>query len=171
MKKSAKQQNRKKKRRSRSAARRSIKDMLRFLPIAAPLIMTAFIYMWQHTRANIVGAPVEKLRARKMALIKQNDSIRVQIEKLQAPGRIESIAQKKLGMIAPQEYRLIALDEPMRPPGVELERNAVADADMQTSREPERRFGFLKPGFLKKKREPGSAPEKTASTQTGRQSG
>ncbi len=65
---------------------------------------------------NIESISIENLRARRNDLIKQNDSLRLRIEKLQAPARIESIAYKKLGMISPQERHIITLDEPLEPP-------------------------------------------------------
>jgi len=106
----------KKKRRSRSAARKSLKSLLPYLPFVAPIVITLFIYMWLHTRMNIIGMPTKRLRDQKKELIKQNDYLLLRIEELQAPARIEAIARRKLGMITPQEYRLVALDEPMQPP-------------------------------------------------------
>ncbi|MBI4831829.1 MAG: cell division protein FtsL, partial [Candidatus Lindowbacteria bacterium] len=106
----------KRKRRAKSLTRRHLKNTLRYLPFAGPLIITAFIYTWQHTRLNIVGLPIESLRAKRTEIVKQNDSIRLRIEKLQAPQRIEAIAHEKLGMSLPQTWQVVALDQPMEPP-------------------------------------------------------
>lgn len=117
--KSARQQNpsaKKRKRRPRSITRRNLKNLLRFLPVIAPLLITAFIYTWQHTRMSIVGAPVEGLRADRTDLIKHNDSIRLRIEQLQAPARIETIAREKLGMVSPEKWQVVTLDHPTQPP-------------------------------------------------------
>ncbi|UCD58699.1 MAG: cell division protein FtsL [Candidatus Hydrogenedentota bacterium] len=135
---------RKKKRRPRSVARRNLKNSLRFLPITALLIMTAFIYAWQHTRMNIVGLPIESLRAKKADLVKQNDSIRLRIERLQAPARIESIAREKLGMISPERWQVVALDGPMQPPDEAVETDRRTGQGFSFSRRPAGPFGFLK---------------------------
>jgi cell division protein FtsL len=104
----------KKKRRPRSLVRRNLKNWLRYLPYILPLIITAFIYAWLHTRLTIVTLPVKSLRNQKTDLNKQNDSIRYCIEQLQDPRRIESIARKKLGMVSPENWQVVALEEPLR---------------------------------------------------------
>lgn len=171
MKKSEKKKGRKKKRRASNAARHNLKNMLRFLPLIAPLTITAFIYMWQHTRINIVGLPLETLRAKKVELVKQNDSFRLRIEQLQAPARIESIAREKLGMISPQKYQLVALDEPMQPPEGTVAESRRAEPRAPTMRQSAGLFEFLKIGFLKKRGKFGSASRETASSEAARKSG
>ena len=134
----------KKKRRPKSATLRNLKNWLRFLPIIAPIVMTAFIYTWQHTRMNIVGLPIENLRAQERELLRQNDSIRLRIERLQAPARIESIARKKLGMISPGKWQVIALDQPARPPVRVIETDPRADYNFVSRKKTVGLFGILK---------------------------
>ncbi len=139
-----KQKKKKKKRRPKSVIRHYLKNSLPFVPMIAPLILTVFIYAWLHTRITIVGQPLENLRAERRDLIKHNDSLRLRIEQLQAPARIESIAREKLGMISPEKWQVVALDEPIRPPEVILE----TDSEVREIAAPDRTstllFGFLK---------------------------
>lgn len=100
--------------------------------------------MWQHTRLNIVGLPIESLRARKMDLIKQNDSIRLRIEQLQAPQRIETIAHEKLGMSSPETWQVVALDQPMRAPRSAGETIRRAEGQLPPVEKPAKLLGFLK---------------------------
>lgn len=114
-----KENTRKKKRRPKNSQRQILKKTLRFLPFLAPLLLTAFLYAWLYTRMNIVGLPIEELRDTKRNLIKQNESIHLRIEQLQAPARIESIARNKLGMVSLEKWQVVALDEPLQPPDEE----------------------------------------------------
>lgn len=134
----------KKKRRPKSVVRRNLKNSLRLLPAGVLLIVTAFIYTWQHTRMNIVGIPIEELRAKRRDLIKQNDSIRLRIEQLQAPARIESIARDKLGMVSPQKWQVVTLNEPTRPPEAVPETNRMAERRHPSANKSAGLFGFLK---------------------------
>jgi len=161
-----KQNSQKKKRRSKSKSRRNLKQSLRFLPIILPLILTAFIYMWQHTRMNIVSISIEKLQTKRRDLIKQNDSIRLRIEQLQAPARIESIARKKLGMISPEKRHVVALDEPSQPSRRAVESTQLVDERVSSS---QKSAGLFR--FLKKRGSSGSISQKHSSPETARQSG
>jgi cell division protein FtsB len=118
----------KKKRRSKSVTRRNIKYIFRFLPFILPPVITAFIYTWLYTRTNIVALPVEGLRAQKTELMKRNDALRVNIEQLQDPRRIEIIAHEKLGMISPNIWQVIVLDKPVRAPETAVQ---LADSPVQ----------------------------------------
>jgi cell division protein FtsL len=161
----------KKKKRANNTLRRHLKALLPFMPYIIPLIITAFIYMWLYTSMNIKAMPIAQLKKQKQELIKQNDSIRLQIEELQANERIESIARTKLGMTSPEGYSLVALDEPMRPPGiVHLEPHPVAQ-DLQANKGSEGLFGFLTIGSLNKGEKHTGALIETASEQVARQSG
>ena len=144
MKTASKEKSRTKKRRTKSITRRNLKNWLRLLPVIAPIVTTAFIYTWQHTRMTIVGLPIEELRAKKDELTRQNDSIRLHIERLQAPARIESIARKKLGMISPETWQVIALEQPVRPPRTVGETYRRADSDLVSGKKMVGRYGILK---------------------------
>jgi cell division protein FtsL len=170
VKKNAKKTSKKKKR-PNNAARRNLKAMLPFLPFIIPLIITAFIYMWLYTSMNIRAMPIAELKKEKRELVKQNDSIRLEIEELQANGRIESIARKKLGMAPPEGYSLVALDEPMRPPGtINVEPHPSAQR-LQANKGSEGIFGFFKIGSLNEGGKHTGVPQDSASEQAARQSG
>jgi hypothetical protein len=100
--------------------------------------------MWQHTRINIISLSIEKLRSKKQDMVKQNDSIHLRIEQLQAPARIESIARKKLGMISPQKRHVIALDDLLQPLEQVVERNQLVDQKLSSRQESAGLFEFLK---------------------------
>jgi cell division protein FtsB len=146
---------RRKKRRSRSFARKNLKQSLRLLPFLLPAIFTAFIYTWLYTRTNIVALPIEGLRNEKASLLKHNDSLRLKIEQLQAPYRIEAIARNKLGMISPEVWQVVVLDKPVRAP----ERAAQMAANAQP---------LKSNGLLGSLRVPSDNPKRIASQETGR---
>ena len=176
MKKGAKTKTKKKagKRRSRGSARPNLRAILPFLPILGPPVITAFIYMWLYTHMNIISIPTKDLRDQREKLIKHNDSIRLRVEQLQAPARIESIAREKLGMISPQEYRLVALDEPMQPPEDFPREPRLAENDPQASGRLEGLFGFLdteSSGSANRDKELTGALQDAAEDEPARQSG
>jgi cell division protein FtsL len=169
------QKKRRKKRKARNTARQSIKALLPLLPFIAPIVATAFVYMWIYTSMNINSMPIAKLRGQRKELMKQNDSIQLRIEELQAPRRIESIAQKKLGMIPPKEYRVVVLDEPMRPPGIAADTQHPPEKRLRAKKESEGLLGFLNIGSLgslnERETKLEDAPQKTASERAVRQPG
>jgi hypothetical protein len=79
-----------------------------------------------------------------MDLVKQNDSIRLRIEQLQAPQRIETIAHEKLGMSLPETWQVVALDQPMRPPRSAGERIRRAEGQLPPIEKSAKLLGFLK---------------------------
>lgn len=171
MKKRAKKTSKKKKRRANNTARRNLKALLPYLPFILPIILTAFIYMWIYTSMNIKAMPIGELNKKKIELIKHNDSIRLQIEELQTPARIEKIAREKLGMISPEGYRMIALDEPMRPPGIVHVEPRPAENSLQANKGSEGLFGFLNNESLNEGGKHMGASREIASEQAARQSG
>ena len=160
---------RKRQRKAGATVRHSLKPLLPYLPFIAPIAVTAFAYMWIYTDMNIKAMPITKLKEQARELRERNDSIRHRIEELQAPGRIESIAQEKLGMITPEEYRVVVLDEPMWPPGIAGQTQRPAEKHMQAKRESEGIFGFL--GISERETKVEDVPQKTASGRSVRQPG
>jgi cell division protein FtsB len=176
MKKDPRKNSKKKarKRRKRGSARPIFRAALPFLPFVGPPLITAFIYMWLYTDMNIVSIPARDLKDQKEKLIKHNDSVRLRIEELQAPARIESIAREKLGMISPQEYGLVALDEPMQPPEGFSQKPHLAENSLQASRGLESLLGLLSaesPGPVNRGGELTNAPQGAASDDSALQSG
>ncbi len=155
----------KKKRRPKSVTTHNLKNWLLYLPIIGPPIITAFIYMWLHTRMNIVDLTTEELRAKKRDLIRHTDSIQLRIEQLQAPERIESIAREKLKMILPHKWQVVPVDESTQPP-VAIERSG----QVQKRLPPDQRAAGLF-GFLEKRAKFGSTSLKHSPPEVSRQSG
>lgn len=116
-----------KKRRQRNLVRKNLRQSFQALPFIVPLIATAFIYTWLYTRTNIIALPIEGLRVEKVNLLKHNDTLRLNIEQLQAPHRIEAIARKKLGMISPEIWQVVVLDKPVRAPQAAVQLAGAAE--------------------------------------------
>lgn len=161
----------KKKRRSNNVARKHLKALLPYLPYIMPIILTAFIYMWIYTSMNIYAMPIGELIQEKNEIVKYNDTIRLRIEELQAPERIDEIARKRLGMISPAGYRMIALDEPMRPPAIVRVEQRPAEHSLQANKGSEGLFGFLNIGSLNKRGKHVGGSRETAPEQPAPQSG
>jgi cell division protein FtsL len=106
----------KRRRRPKSLIRKNLKQSLGILRFILPPVLSAFISTWLYTRSNIIALPIEGLRIEKATLTKNNDALRLTIEQLQAPHRIEAIARKKLGMIPPEMWQVVVLDKPLRAP-------------------------------------------------------
>jgi cell division protein FtsL len=166
-KKKTKESAKRRKRRLKSVVfTRDLRTVLRVLLVLSPLLLTALLCAMLRTSMHIKDLEMNDLASQRRDLIKQNDTLRLQIETLQASKRIESIACKKLGMVSPQTWRVVLINEPMEPPATSVESDRTVQERSSFSQRPAGLFGFLK-----KRAKPGSIPDEDASSGDTRQSG
>lgn len=70
------------------------------------------LYVWERVDVVQVGYRVEQLKAKKTALERERDELRLKVAMLTAPDRIARAATVKLGMTPPQhgQVRLVRLE-------------------------------------------------------------
>jgi hypothetical protein len=79
-------------------------------------------------------------------------------------------------MIPPEEYRVVVLDEPMRPPGMAADTQRPPEKRLRAKKESEGLLGFLNIGSLgslneREKKVVEDVPQETASERSARQPG
>jgi cell division protein FtsL len=94
--------------------------------LAVLLALTLLLVLvWERVDLVQVGYRVERLKAKKLALERQRDELRVKVSTLMAPERIARVAADKLRMVPPQQgqVRLVRLEHesPRKPTPVTLE--------------------------------------------------
>ena len=79
---------------------------------ALAVLSVLLLYVWERVDVVQVGYRVEQLKAKKVALQRERDELRLRVSTLTAPERLARAAGEKLGMTPPHQgqVRLVRLD-------------------------------------------------------------
>jgi len=79
---------------------------------ALVVLSVLLLYVWERVDVVQVGYQVEQLKAKKVALQRERDELRLRVSTLTAPERLARAAVDKLGMTAPHQgqVRLVRLE-------------------------------------------------------------
>jgi cell division protein FtsL len=74
--------------------------------------------VWQEAKLISMGYELRRLSLQESELAKSNARYKVEVAKLEAPDRLETIARKQLGMVRPQSWQLVSIrmENPVPPP-------------------------------------------------------
>jgi cell division protein FtsL len=75
--------------------------------LAAIFLLGLFIYGWQHYRWIQYGYRIEEAQKKKEQLAEIRERLRLERESLSNPQRIETLARRDLGMVAPAPGQLV----------------------------------------------------------------
>ena len=94
------------------------RELWKSVGIAAFLVMVLLFSAWQHFELISHGYQIERLQRERAAEEEINRHLRLEIETLKAPRRIERIATEKLHMVAPAAGDAIVIEKvtPPAPP-------------------------------------------------------
>jgi len=95
----------------RSRIRGETMEFILTLALGLVILAAALLYVWQHTSVVRMGYEIERLRARHAALIQENKGLRLEMGQLRSLKRVEEIARKQLGMIAPKPEQVILVPQ------------------------------------------------------------
>jgi cell division protein FtsL len=73
------------------------------------LIGLLLLFVWERVDIVRVGYHIERLKAQKILLQREQDELRVKVSALTAPDRLARIATEKLGMVSPQPGQVIVV--------------------------------------------------------------
>lgn len=95
------------------------RQLWRTTGIAAALVAVLLFSAWQHFELVRHGYQLQKLQQERAAEEEINRHLRLEIETLRDPKRIESIATKELKLVAPGRDQAIVIERvaPTAPPG------------------------------------------------------
>jgi cell division protein FtsL len=76
-------------------------ECTRLVGLASLIALFAFLYAWQHFEAIQLRYRLESLRAENTQASELNQELRLEVAGLRAPGRIDLIARRQLGLTVP----------------------------------------------------------------------
>ena len=94
------------------------RELWKSVSVAGFLVMALLFSAWQHFELLRHGYQVEQLRREKAAEEEAGRQLRLEIETLKSPKRIETLASQKLHLISPSDDEAIVIERvrPADPP-------------------------------------------------------
>lgn len=102
----------------REVDQRRLRDLWQSLGIGVLLVMVLLFSAWQHFELLRHGYRLEQMQRDRAAESDINRHLRLEMETLRAPQRIETLAIERLGMLAPTDSEAVVLERvsPSEPP-------------------------------------------------------
>jgi cell division protein FtsL len=76
------------------------------------ILAAALGYVWQHIHVVRLGYEIERLRERQAVLVQENKTLKLEMGQLRSLKRVEEIARRRLGMVAPKPGQVVLVPEP-----------------------------------------------------------
>ncbi|MXY23584.1 MAG: hypothetical protein F4Y45_03555 [Acidobacteria bacterium] len=86
------------------------REFQRLFLVVLPFVILLLVTGWQHFQLLQHGYEVERLRQEQARELETNRHLRLEIETLRAPGRIERIATEQLDLVAPAPDQAIVIE-------------------------------------------------------------
>ena len=96
----------------RIVAPNHLKECARLVSLGAMLTLCAFLYAWQHFETIQLRYQLESLRGERTQAAELNQELKLEIAGLRAPGRIDAIARRELGLTVPVPGQVAPMDTP-----------------------------------------------------------
>jgi len=94
-----------------------MRECARLVLLGGSIALCAFLYAWQHFQAIQLRYQLESLRGERSQAAELNQELKLEVAGLRAPGRIDIIARRQLGLTAPVPGQVAPMD---MPPGAVL---------------------------------------------------
>ena len=99
----------------REVDERRLKDLWQSLGIGVVLVLVLLFSAWQHFELLRHGYRLEQMQRDRAAESDINRHLRLEMETLRAPQRIEKLATERLGMVTPGDREAIVLERVATP--------------------------------------------------------
>jgi cell division protein FtsL len=96
----------------RVVAPNHLRECVRVVLLGAFIALGAFLYAWQHFQTIQLRYQLESLRGERAQATELNQELKLEIAGLRAPGRIDVIARRELGLTAPLPGQVAPMDLP-----------------------------------------------------------
>ncbi|MBU0566859.1 cell division protein FtsL [bacterium] len=83
------------------------KNILVYLVFICSLLVLVFVNVWQQTKVKEIGYEVGRLKEKSEEMENENIKLKLKIDELKSPKRVEEIAVKGLGMIVAEPEDVI----------------------------------------------------------------
>ena len=102
----------------REVDERRLRDLWQSLAVGVALVIVLLFSAWQHFELLRHGYKLEQMQRERAAESDVNRHLRLEMETLRAPQRIEKLATERLGMVAPRDAEAVVLERvaPTTPP-------------------------------------------------------
>jgi cell division protein FtsL len=80
--------------------------------LGALISLCAFLYAWQHFETIQLRYQLESLRSERAQATELNQELKLEVAGLRAPGRIDVIARRQLGLTAPVPGQVAPMELP-----------------------------------------------------------
>ena len=102
----------------REVDERRLRDLWQSLAVGVALVIVLLFSAWQHFELLRHGYKLEQMQRERAAESDVNRHLRLEMETLRAPQRIEKLATERLGMVAPRDAEAVILERvaPTTPP-------------------------------------------------------
>lgn len=96
----------------RFVAPNHMRECARLVMLGALISLCAFLYAWQHFETIQLRYQLESLRSERAQATELNQELKLEVAGLRAPGRIDVIARKQLGLTAPIPGQVAPMELP-----------------------------------------------------------
>ena len=110
----------------RIVAPNHLRECARVVFLGGMIALFAFLYAWQHFQTIQLRYELESLRGERAQTTELNQELKLEIAGLRAPGRIDAIARRDLGLTAPVPGQVAPMDS--LPPNAVMAEARPADA-------------------------------------------
>ncbi len=101
----------------RPMAPNRMRECARLVLLGGAIALCAFLYAWQHFETIQLRYKLESMRGERSQAAEFNQELKLEVAGLRAPGRIDIIARRQLGLTAPVPGQVAPMD---LPPGAVL---------------------------------------------------
>jgi cell division protein FtsL len=96
----------------RFVAPHHMRECARVVSLGGLIALGAFLYAWQHFETIQLRYQLESLRSERSQASELNQELKLEIAGLRAPGRIDIIARRQLGLTAPAPGQVAPMELP-----------------------------------------------------------
>jgi cell division protein FtsL len=86
------------------------REFFRTALLGALIVATGLFSAWWHFQIVANGYDVQKLQQRRATAVEENRKLRLEVESLRSPQRIETIALRDLHMVAPRSKDTLVIE-------------------------------------------------------------
>jgi cell division protein FtsL len=94
----------------REVDERRLRDLWQSIGIGVVLVLVLLFSAWQHFELLRHGYRLEQMQRDRAAESDINRHLRLEMETLRAPQRIEKLATERLGMVSPGDHEAVVLE-------------------------------------------------------------
>ena len=89
-----------------------VRECARLISLGGLIALCALLYAWQHFETIQLRYQLESLRGEHAQVAELNQQLKLEVAGLRAPGRIDVIARRELGLTAPVPGQVAPMDLP-----------------------------------------------------------